>query len=513
MTTTEASSSRRVAPPRPLHRDAQDLGLQEILDLQRAAVLRDGIPSAAVRQDRIARLQQLLVDNVDELAEALRADFGSRAFDLSLSTDLVVTAKSLSHDRSHVAEWMRPRRTGNPLTRPVFRGEVHPVPKGVVGVLGPWNFPLNLVVLPAGAAFAAGNRVMIRPSEITGRTTAAFARLAGDYFDVEELAVITEVHGDGADFAGLRFDHLFFTGSPQVGALVAEAAGRNLVPTTLELGGKNPVVVDRSADIETAARRVAAARMVNGGQVCLCPDYVYVPRHQAERFTETVLDEWRSRYPSITHNDEFTSLIDDRNYNRVVALIEDAVAQGAIGRSHVPETEGLPDRASRKVPPTLLTGVTPSMRVAQEEVFGPVLTVYAYDELDEPIDHINTEDSPLTLYWFGRRNKTFASLVARTRSGSVNANDFAANLLSPDLPFGGVGRSGTGYYHGRYGFDTFSHLRAIAFSRLPFSLGGLLNPPYTSSKKRINSAQLRQLRRSLGRLRSVSYGGRGMTRP
>ncbi|MGW4479433.1 aldehyde dehydrogenase family protein [Rhodococcus triatomae] len=477
--------------------DAQQLSLGALLDLQRNAFVRDGIPSAATRRDRIGRLQALIVDNLDELAEALRADFGSRPYDLSMATDLVSSAKSLTHDRAHLEKWMRPRRFGNPLARLALRGEVRPVPKGVVGILGPWNFPLNLVILPAGAALAAGNRVMIRPSEVTERTTAVLARLAGEYFRADELAVVTDVHGDGADFASLRFDHLFFTGSPQIGSLVAQAAGRNLVPTTLELGGKNPVVIDHSADVEKAARRVAASRMVNGGQVCLCPDYAFVPKAHVERFTAYVLDEWRNRYPGIVDNEDYTSIINDRNFDRVVGLVEDAVAKGASASSTAPTGEALPDRRSRKIAPTVLTGVTPAMRVAEEEVFGPVLTVYPYDDLSEPIEHIAAGEHPLTLYWYGDRNHAFEQLLANTRSGSVNVNDFAVNLMHADLPFGGVGQSGAGYYHGAYGFETFTHQRAIAVSRLPVSLAGLLNAPYTRRTKRLNSVQIKALRRSI----------------
>lgn len=478
----------------PRDRDAQSMTLDEIRALQAAAFVRDGIPTAAVRRDRLTRLQALIVDNLEELADALQADFGTRPHDLSLATDLVTSATSLGHDRKHLSRWMRTRRTGNLLTRLAMQGEVRPVPKGVVGVLGPWNFPLNLVILPAGAAFAAGNRVMIRPSEVTARTTAVFARLAGQYFDVEELAVITDVHGDGADFARVRFDHLFFTGSPRVGALVAEAAGRNLVPTTLELGGKNPVVVDRSANLEKAARRIAASRLVNGGQVCLCPDYVFVPRADVERFTDLVLDEWRTRYPRIVGNADFTSIINDRNFDRVVGLLDDAVTKGAIARSATPTGETLPDRESRKIAPTVLAGVTTDMKVSHEEVFGPLLAVHPYDDLAAPIKHIASAERPLTLYWYGQRNEAYERLMAGTISGSVNVNDFAVNLLNEDLPFGGVGQSGSGYYHGIHGFDTFSHLRAIAVSELPVSLAGLLNAPYTRRGRSVVGLQLKLVR-------------------
>ncbi|OZG28218.1 coniferyl aldehyde dehydrogenase [Williamsia sp. 1138] len=470
---------------------ADTLSLQALLDLQRAAFLRDGIPDAETRIDRIVRLQALLLDNAEELAEALAADFGSRPRELSMAADIAGCMIDLAHQKKHVAKWMETSTPGKILARAGFRQEVRHDPKGVVGIMGPWNFPLNLTIVPAGSAFAAGNRVLIRPSSVTAKTTAVLAKHAPRYFDLEELAVLTSAHGGGSDFAKLRVDHMFFTGSPEVGASVATEAGKNLVPVTLELGGKNPVVVDVDADIEKAATRIADARLVNGGQVCLCPDYVWVPEAKLGEFTDRVLARWRANLPSIKDNPQYTSTINTKNFERIVDLIDDAESLGATKHQVIPAGEKLPDADTRKIPPTLLTGVKAGMKIEEDEVFGPVLTVYPYRELDEAITHITSHPHPLTMYWHGDRNDRFYKLADSTQSGSINGNDFAINMFGPDLPFGGVGKSGMGGYHGKYGFDIFSHTRAVAFSTLKIAVSEMMSAPFTAKDTKNTNAQLK----------------------
>jgi coniferyl-aldehyde dehydrogenase len=330
-----------------------------------------------------------------------------------------------------------------------------------------------------------------------------------DYFSPEEFTVLTEAQGDGASFARLKVDHMFFTGSPQVGALVAAAAAENLVPVTLELGGKNPVVLDASADLAQAAERIADSRMINGGQVCLCPDYVFVPADRLDEFTTMVVDRWRSRNPQIIANKDFVSLVNDKNFDRVVGLIDDAVARGARKHEAAPDGEVLPDRATRKIAPTLLTGVRGDMRISQEEVFGPVLSVYPYTNLRQVTDHINEHEHPLTMYWFGDQNSRFEQLAAETRTGSISANDFAVIFNNKNLPFGGIGQSGSGQYHGPFGFETFSHQRAVAFSRAPFSGAAVAVGPYTKLESRLIKFQMRAMHRAVRNVtrRSASEGG------
>ena len=473
----------------------------DILGRQRAAFLRDGIPDLGTRLDRVARLQAMVLDNADDLADALAGDFGTRPREVSMMTDVVGCIGDLQYQKKHLAKWMKTERRAPLLSGTGMRQRLRHDPLGVVGIMGPWNFPVQLTMLPAGTALAAGNRVLIRPSEVTVRTTALMARLAEKYFDAEELAVVTDEQADGPTFAALEFDHLFFTGSPAIGAMVAEAAGRNLVPVTLELGGKNPVIVDRGSDLSRAASRIAASRMVNGGQVCMCPDYVLVPEEDHDRLVEEILAAWRRGFPRITGDDQYTSLITDRHYRHVTRLIDDADGRGARVRSHVPDGETLPDPGSRKVAPTVLTDVPPDADVNREEIFGPVLVVHRYGDLADAISHVTARPHPLTIYWYGPDNDRFRRVQSSTRSGSVNGNDFTANFVGSGLPFGGVGHSGSGAYRGRAGFDTFTHARAVAFSRWPVSLAETMTPPFLGRHARFVDLQLAMLRRRVRRAR------------
>jgi coniferyl-aldehyde dehydrogenase len=455
--------------------------LSAMLDRQRQAFLADGPPSVAVRRNRIDRLMALLLDNTDALIEAMAADFGTRSEAASLFTEVVGIISVVEHTRSHVAQWMRPIKLMRVARWCGLRAEVQPTPLGVVGVIGPWNFPVNLVVLPASAAFAAGNRVMIKMSEITAHTAELMKAIAPNYFDPTELDIVTGGPDVAAAFATLPFDHLFFTGSPSVGALVQRAAARNLVPVTLELGGKNPVVVARDADIRRSATRIARGRMVNGGQVCVCPDYVLVPDEAVETFIDGVRETLREMFPSIIANDDYCSAVNHANFDRVVQLIEDARAHGARVEAVAPEGESLPDRATRKIAPTIVRDIDDRMRIADEEIFGPIVAVMGYSQLTEAIDYINQRPAPLVAYWFGPDGDDFRTFVRSTRSGGVARNDFAAQMIPSAAPFGGVGRSGMGAYHGKAGFDAFSHYRTVVGNDLPFSITGTAAPPFGNS--------------------------------
>ena len=469
--------------------------VDSILQRQRAAFVRDGVPDAVTRIDRVTRLQAMVLDNAERLVAALAEDFGTRAREVSMLADVVGCMGDLEHQKKHLRSWMRTRSRGRLLRWSGLRQNIRRDPLGVVGVMGPWNFPVQLSMLPAGTALGAGNRVMVRPSEITACTARVLADLAVQYFSVEELAVLTDDRVDGPTFAAMQFDHLFFTGSPAVGASVARAAGANLVPVTLELGGKNPAVVDRSANLARAARRIAASRMVNGGQVCMCPDYALVPEESLEEFVAEVLAEWRRALPRIRGNGDYTSVVSGRHFDHVVGLIDDAVARGAQRAQHVPPGETLPDRPSRTIAPTILTDVPEGARVNAEEIFGPLLVALPYRDLSDAIAYVNARPHPLTIYWYGDDNDRYEMLQGSTRSGSVNGNDFTLNFIGSELPFGGVGRSGTGAYRGRAGFDTFTHARAVTFSRWPVSLGQLMAPPFGRRDKRIVNLQLAAFRR------------------
>jgi coniferyl-aldehyde dehydrogenase len=461
--------------------ERQRPALGAILDRQRQAFVDDGLPSVAVRRNRIDRLMALVVDNTDAFVDAMAADFGTRSKAATLFTEVIGMMSVIEHTRSHVAQWMRATKLMRAARLCGLRAEVQPCPLGVVGIIGPWNFPLNLVVLPAATAFAAGNRVMIKMSEITAHTADLMKATAPKYFDQAELDVVTGGPDVAAVFATLPFDHLFFTGSPSVGALVQRAAAQNLVPVTLELGGKNPVVVAPGANIRRSAARIAQGRMVNGGQVCVCPEYVFVPHDRMDAFVDVARDTLRGMFASIVSNDDYCSSVNQANFDRVVGLIEDARANGATVETVAPEGELLPDPATRKIAPTIVRDIDDRMKIAAEEIFGPVLVVKGYSRLTEAIDYINQRPAPLVAYWYGPDDADFRTFVRNTRSGGVARNDFAAQMIPSAAPFGGVGRSGMGAYHGKVGFDTFSHHRSVVGSDLPFSITATAAPPFGKS--------------------------------
>jgi coniferyl-aldehyde dehydrogenase len=474
--------------------DGRRDAMRAILERQRQAFVADGPSSVAVRRDRIDRLLALVLDNADAFVDAMSADYGTRPKTGSLFTEILGMVSVIEHTRSHVPQWMRATKLMRAARLLGLKAEVQPSPLGVVGIIGPWNFPLNLVVLPASAAFAAGNRVMIKMSEITPRTADLLKTTAPKYFDPTELDVVTGGPDVAAAFSTLPFDHLFFTGSPSVGALVQEAAARNLVPVTLELGGKNPVVVSPDADIDRSAARIAQARMINGGQVCICPDYVFVPDDRVEAFVDVARETLRGMFPSIVTNDDYCSSVNHANFDRVVGLIDDARANGATVESVAPAGESLPDRATRKIAPTIVRDVDEHMKIANEEVFGPVLAIRPYSQLADAIDYINARPAPLVAYWYGPDNDSFRNFVRHTRSGGVARNDFGAQMIPSAAPFGGVGRSGTGAYHGKAGFDAFSHYRTVVGSDLPFSITGRAAPPFSGSMRATTALALRMAR-------------------
>jgi len=458
---------------------SQQLGA--IFHAQRAAQRRDSAPTAARRRDRIDRFVLALLENADELVRALEADFGSRPALFSFRAELLGMLPSIEHTRSQVEEWMAavPVVEAAAAGIPTF---LEKKPKGVVGVIGPWNFPIQLTAQPAIEALAAGNRVMIKFSEIPSRTAEVFARAVARRMDPSEVAVVLGGPATAAAFSDLPFDHLFFTGSPAVGRRVAAAAGRNLVPVTLELGGKNPVVVARGSDLSVAAERIMGNRMVNGGQLCLCPDYVFVPAESVEEFVADYVARMSEAFPDYATSPEVVSIINEPNHLRVVGLIDDARAKGATVVSAIPDHEAarLPDAGDRRIAPAVVLGVTDDMAIASEEIFGPVIVVYPYDDLQDAIDHIADRPHPLAAYWYGPDGEQYRRFLDQTFSGGVTRGDMALHLAMHDVPFGGVGQSGTGYYHGRAGFDEFTHVRAVATSASPVRASAAGTPPYTA---------------------------------
>lgn len=442
---------------------------------QRAAFAAEPWPTLQVRRGRLDRLLSLTRDHEAELIAAISADFGGRSSHETRLAELFVIAGSIKHARSHLKRWMRTQRVSTALHFLPGRNRLMPQPLGVVGVIAPWNYPFQLAIGPTVAALAAGNRVMIKPSELTPKFSDLLARRIAERFDPAELCVVNGDADVGRAFSGLPFNHLFFTGSTAVGRQVAIAAAANLTPVTLELGGKSPAIIDPSADLAGLARRLAFGKLLNAGQTCIAPDYLMVPKGQSAAVVEQLWWAVRELYPTVHGNPNYTAIISDRHHARLSALVEDARAQGASVIELTPDAER--GAQSRKISPTLLLDVTPSMRVMQEEIFGPILPIIEYDSVDVAIAHINSGGRPLALYWFGDNAHNRDRILRETHAGGVTLNDCLWHMAQEGQPFGGVGASGMGAYHGAWGFRTFSHYKPV-FSQSGLAGSALLQPPY-----------------------------------
>ncbi|MGE0578745.1 coniferyl aldehyde dehydrogenase [Reyranella sp.] len=456
--------------------------LNGLLSRQKAAQLRDGSPSAAIRVDRLDRCIALLVDHREAIEQALDADFGARSRAATAFGDIASSIAPLKHARAHVARWMRSER--RPTTPPMARllgarAEIRYQPKGVVGVISPWNFPVNLTFAPLAGVLAAGNRAMIKPSETTPETSDLLGRMVAKAFDPEELAVVTGGPDVGRAFAGLAFDHLVFTGGTAIGRQVMRAAAENLVPLTLELGGKSPVVIGRSADLDIAAARIMNGKTFNAGQVCLAPDYVLAPADRVDAFADAARLAVARMFPTLRDNPDVTAIVSDRHHARLAAHLEDARARGARIIAINPASEDLVQQPHRRMAPTLILDPTDDMTVMQEEVFGPLLPVMPYRDIDEAIAYINARPRPLGLYYFGTDETERDHVLSRTVSGGVTVNDVVMHVAQEDLPFGGIGPAGMGVYHGRDGFLEFSHRKSV-YHQIGREIGPLrmLRPPF-----------------------------------
>jgi coniferyl-aldehyde dehydrogenase len=456
--------------------------MRALLERQKAANLRDGAPSAEKRIERLDRCIGLLVDHRKAIEEALNQDFGARSPEATAFTDVASSIGPLAHAKANLRKWMKTqKRATSPALLGLFgaKAEVRYQPKGVVGVISPWNFPVNLTFSPLAGVLAAGNRVMIKPSEYTPATSALMASMFGGAFSEEEIAVITGGPDVGQAFAGLAFDHLLFTGATGIARHVMKAAAENLTPLTLELGGKSPVIIGKSADLATAAARIMNGKTLNAGQICLAPDYVLTPKDSLETFVAEATGAVRRMFPTLKDNPDYTAIIAQRHYDRIMGYIDDARAKGARVVELKPEGEDLTQQEHRKIAPTLIIDPTDDMKVMQEEIFGPVLPVKTYNGVDEAIAYVNAHDRPLGLYYFGDDAAEREKVLSATTSGGVTVNDVVFHVAQEELPFGGVGPSGMGSYHGHDGFLEFSHRKAI-YTQMKKDIGPLvqMRPPY-----------------------------------
>ena len=433
-------------------------------------------PTLAERLDRLARLRAAVSENEARFEQAISADFGHRSRIETAIAETLLVLGEIKHAAKHLKKWMAPQRIATALQFAPAKNRLMPQPLGVVGIIAPWNYPLQLTLAPAVGALAAGNRVMIKPSELSPRFAALLAEIIAKKFDATEMTVTGIDEEIARAFASLPFDHLIFTGSTRVGRLVAEAAGRNLTPLTLELGGKSPVIIDASADLDQAASRIAYGKLLNAGQTCIAPDYVLLPQASLEEFSSKLDGQMRAMYGTKAENSDYTSIVSERHYARLEQLVADAAAKGArIVQAAKPSDPAW--KAQRKFPPTLVVGATPEMTIMQEEIFGPLLPIIGCKNAGETIDWINKHDRPLALYWFGKNDAARDEVLERTVSGGVTVNDCLFHFTQVNQPMGGVGASGTGAYHGEWGFRNLSKLKPI-FYRSPFNRLADLYPPY-----------------------------------
>lgn len=473
--------------------------MNDLLAKQRAAHIKEGPPSYEWRIERLDRIIGLLVDYKDEITETISADFGHRSKDQTMLSDVADSVGCAKHCKAHLKSWMKSSSRGVaiPLLK-LFgaKSELVYQPKGVIGVVAPWNFPVNLCFNPLSGAIAAGNRVLIKPSEFTPRTSELIDRMIRTAFDEDEVAVVQGGPEVGQAFCSLPFDHLVFTGATSIARHVMRAASENLVPLTLELGGKSPVILGKDADMELAAGRVMNGKTLNAGQICLAPDYVMVPEENAKSFVDEAVKAVHRMYPTIKDNPDYTSVINQRHFDRLQGYLDDAKAKGAEIVEINPASEDFAQQPHRKIPPTLVLNPTEDMKIMQEEIFGPLLPVKTVKSTDDAIDYINGHDRPLGLYYFGNDAGEREKVLTKTTSGGVTINDVLFHVSQHDLPFGGIGPAGMGSYHGIEGFREFSHAKSVytQVGRMfgKDALAAQIQAPYDEKKRAAFAAQAKR---------------------
>ena len=453
----------------------QDTGLETTLQNQRAAYFAHPVPSLDERRADLLKLQAFIRENKAGLVDAVNADYGNRSKHETLFTEIFPVIDAVDHTLKHLKQWMKPQKRAIDLRNFLgARNRVIPQPLGVVGCIVPWNFPINLSFIPLIYIFAAGNRAMVKMSENSRHLAQFLIEKMPAYFPPEKLTFFDETGGVGVKFSQLKFDHLLFTGSGQTGRAVMAAAAQNLCPVTLELGGKSPAIVCDDYPIHKAAERLLFVKLLNAGQICTTVDYVYLPRGKTNEFVSAAKEIVAARYPELTSND-YTAIIDERAFQRLTQALEEAQAGGATLVQLVP---GKPwDVATRKIAPHLVLNAPANSILRTREIFGPILPVIEYATLEEPVKAINSGPRPLAIYPFSNNNNNIQMLLDRVMSGGVSVNDALFHVGQHDLPFGGVGDSGMGHYHGHEGFITFSKMRPV-FYQAGWSAVKFLWPPY-----------------------------------
>jgi coniferyl-aldehyde dehydrogenase len=461
--------------------------MKALLEAQKAAFRAERHRPLDKRKADLDRIASLCRDHADAIAEAISRDFGNRAREESVIAEIAFVIQDVAHTKKHLAGWMKTRRVGVPLTLMPGKAEIRREPKGVVGIVAPWNYPFQLAIAPLVAALGAGCRAIIKPSEYTPATAELMTRLLADAFEEDHVCVITGGPAVGEAFTQLKFDHLFYTGSTQVGRLVAKAAAENLVPVTLELGGKSPAIITPGYPVEHAAKSIAWGKVFNAGQTCVAPDYVMTPKGTERSIGAAIIDAAGKQFADASTDDAYTAIVSDRHYERLTGMIEEARSGGA--EILQPEHDAQAAQAGRKIPPTVVLNPPRDAKIMTEEIFGPLLPVIGYSELDAAVDYVADRDHPLALYVYSTDKVQARRVLDETQSGGAGININILHLSVPDLPFGGVGASGQGAYHGKAGFDTFTHDRSV-FSTGKWHPSRLLAPPYGKLFERIAKRQL-----------------------
>ncbi|WP_024699137.1 coniferyl aldehyde dehydrogenase [Pseudomonas avellanae] len=467
-----------LAETAPQHTDPSIETMHQAFALQRAAFRVNSMPSAAQRLQWLKSLGELLSLHRQDLIDAIGADFGQRSADETLLAELLPSLLGIADARKHVKRWMKPSRRRVGLMFQPASAKVVYQPLGVIGVIVPWNYPLFLAIGPLTGALAAGNRVMLKLSESTPATGALLKRLLANVFPEDLVAVVLGEAETGMAFSRLPFDHLLFTGATSIGKHVMRAAAENLTPITLELGGKSPAIVSQDVPLQDAAERIAFGKTLNAGQTCIAPDYVLVPKDRLTGFVNAYTAAVKRFYPTLIDNPDYTAIINQRQLLRLNHCLEDAANKGATIITLYEQGQ------DRRMPFSVLINVSDDMLVMQDEIFGPLLPVVPYDRIEDAYAYINQRPRPLALYYFGYNKAEQRQVLERTHSGGVSINDTLMHAAQDDLPFGGVGPSGMGNYHGREGFLTFSQAKAV-FTKQRLNAARLIYPPYGKAIQRL----------------------------
>ena len=459
--------------------------MQRVLEAQKKFFIEEGTPSIELRIDRLNRLKSLIMNNRYDFVDALNEDYGNRSNNISLLSDAYGIIPDINNAIKNIRKWTKIDKRSSNFPFGLFgaKSYVKYEPIGTVGMISPWNFPVNLSFKPLAAIFAAGNQVMHKPSELTPITASLIKDLCDKAYDENEFATFLGGPETGEAFTKLHFDHLLYTGSGSIGKQVMKSASQNLVPVTLELGGKSPVIIGNSADIKVSAKRIMFGKTLNAGQICLAPDYVIVHKEKKDEFISEVENVINEYYPSMKDNDDYSSIINQRHFDRINSLIEDAREKGADINQINPSNEDFSQQEFFKIPPTIVTNTSDDMKIMNEEIFGPVLPVLEYENLNDALSTINSKDRPLGLYYFGSDTKEENTIMSNTSSGGVTINNVVGHIQQKDLPFGGVGPSGMGRYQSFDGFKNFSNPRSF-YKDVGFKFDKLfegIRPPYTKS--------------------------------